>query len=326
MKAGNSGKILTLLLSILVIVIVIIIVNALLPNPTILTGMVEATEIDVSSKIPGRIDSVVVSRGDHVVKGQLLFTIQSREVDAKVEQARALRDAAQAKYDMARNGARPEEREGAEKLFNQAQAQFDLAEKTWNRVHALFTDSVVSTQEKDQIEFQYKAAREQRDAAKARYEMVKSGARSEEIRGAEALFRQAENGFAEALSYQSETHIYSPLEGEISKLIVDPGEMVASGYPIVTVTKSPDQWIVLQVREDLMKKFSMGASIDADIPALSLSAVPLKVAYIAPMADFATWRATNQKGDFDLKTFEIQLRPALPIAGLRAGMTARVKL
>jgi HlyD family secretion protein len=44
------------------------------------------------------------------------------------------------------------------------------------------------------------------------------------------------------------------------------------------------------------------------------------------MADFATWRPTNQKGEFDLKTFEVRLYPVEPLEGLRPGMTVNIKL
>ena len=75
-----------------------------------------------------------------------------------------------------------------------------------------------------------------------------------------------------------------------------------------------------------MEGVKMDGAARVVIPAMGSKEHDASVTYIAAMADFATWKATNQKGDFDLKTFEIHLRPADPIPGLRAGMTARVKL
>ena len=322
----KSKYILFIPLIIAVIAILVLTIQAVTADKLVLTGMVEVTEIDIASKIPGRIDSVFVREGDMVEKGDLLATLESKEIDAKVEQARGAMAAASAKLEMAQNGARVEEREAVEKMYFQAQHQFSLAEKTFQRIQSVFEDSIISVQEKDQVEFQYKAAKEQMEAARAKYEMVKKGARTEEIKGAEGLYHQAENAYNEAMAYKQETSLTSPIYGEVSKRIVDPGEIAASGYPVFTLIDPNDVWVVLQVREDDMVFIKKGAIFKGSVPALGKESYNFQVTYIAAMADFATWRATNQKGDFDLKSFEIQLRPVQAIDGLRAGMSVRISI
>lgn len=305
--------------------VVVLIIRAVKPEKNVITGMIEIDEIDVASKIPGRVDSVFVHEGDKVIKGQVLARLESKEIDAKVEQARGAMNAAKAKYDMALKGARSEEIEAVEKLYMQAVHQYELAEKTFERIQKVYQDSVVSTQERDQVEFQYMAAKEQMEAARARYDMVLKGAREEEIRAAQGLFHQAENAYNEAVAYQAETGLKSPIDGEISKKIVSAGEMAAAGYPLFTVINPDDVWIVVQIREDKMSNVKMGGPVKVVIPAEGSDKHDAKVTYIAAMADFATWKATNQKGDFDLKTFEIHVRLDQPLPGLRAGMTAHVE-
>lgn len=312
------------------VIIALIAISALTMNflnkeEVTITGMIETSEIDVASKIPGRIDSVFVKEGDRVHQGQILAKLGSKEIDAKVEQARSVMEAARAKMEMAQKGARPEEISAVEKLYLQARHQFDLAEKTYNRIQAVFKDSIISIQEKDQVEFNYKAATEQLAAAQAKFEMIKKGARIEEIHAAEALFRQAENGLREALVYQSETQLISPIDGIIKDKIIDPGEMAAAGYPIFSIINPEDLSLVVQLRENQIGSLEIGQILPVNIPAIDQEH-EFKITYIASMADFASWRATNQKGDFDLKTFEIHLRPVNPIKGLRAGMTARINL
>jgi HlyD family secretion protein len=306
------------------IALIIILINAFTPEKEIITGIVETTEIDVASKLPGRIDSVFVSEGDVVQKGQLLATLESKEIDAKVEQARGVLEAAKAKMTMAHNGARPEEKEAVEKQYQAAKHQFELADKTFGRIQKVFQDSVISVQEKDQVEFQFKAAKEQLDAAHAKYQMVMKGTRYEDIDAAEGLFHQAENTLREVLAYQMETRLVSPIKGEIKKRITDPGEMVAAGYPVFTLVDPSDTWVVLQLREDKISSIRKGAILKGTIPGLGNKEFSFKVTYIAAMAEFATWKATNQKGDFDLRTFEIHLKPESQIDGLRAGMTVRI--
>lgn len=292
----------------------------------IVTGIVESTQVDVASKIPGRVDTVFVSEGDFVHKGQILARLESKEMDAKLGQALGLVEAAKSKVLMAHNGARPEEKKAAERLSQQAQAQYELAEKTWKRIQALFRDGVISAQEKDQAEFQFKAAEDQMEAARARLEMVMKGARAEEISGAEALYSQAQNTYSEARAYHEELNLVSPITGELSKKITNPGEIIASGYPLFTVMDPSDQWVVVQLREDKMNSVKKGSVFLGKVPALGNREFRFEVSYISPMAEFATWKATNQKGDFDLKTFEIRLRSKSLIKDLRPGMTVNITL
>ena len=325
MKALKNKGVLLIPVVLILAAVVVLVLQSAKPKVTVVTGMVETKEIDVASKIPGRVDSVLVQKGQRVHRGELLAHLESKEIDAKVAQAKAVMEAAKAKWDMARRGARPEEKEAVEKLYLQAKHQFEFARKTYERVQQVYKDSVISAQKMDEVTFKYNAAKEQMEAAKAKYDMVLKGARKEQIRAAEALFRQAEGAYREALAYQKETRLVSPIDGIVQDLVADQGEIVAAGYPVITLIQPQDAWVVLQLREDQLKGIKLGDVFKGTIPALDKQ-VDFKVDYIASMADFATWKATNQKGDFDLKTFEIHLRPIKPVQGLRAGMTVRVEL
>lgn len=325
MKALKNKGVLLIPVVLILAAVVVLVLQSAKPKVTVVTGMVETKEIDVASKIPGRVDSVLVQKGQRVHRGELLAHLESKEIDAKVAQAKAVMEAAKAKWDMARRGARPEEKEAVEKLYLQAKHQFEFARKTYERVQQVYKDSVISAQKMDEVTFKYNAAKEQMEAARAKYDMVLKGARKEQIRAAEALFRQAEGAYREALAYQKETRLVSPIDGIVQDLVADQGEIVAAGYPVITLIQPQDAWVVLQLRENQLKGIKLGNVFKGTIPALDKQ-VDFKVDYIASMADFATWKATNQKGDFDLKTFEIHLRPLKPVQGLRAGMTVRVEL
>lgn len=317
----HTKVILAIPVAVLFIALTVVIVNGFSHETPQYFGVVEATQIDVASKLPGRIESILVKEGERVTKGQILARLESKEMDAKVEQAKSAMEAARQKMIMAQRGARPEEKEAAEKLYQQAKAQYEFAEKTWKRIQRIFQDSLISTQERDQAEFHYIAAREQMEAARARYELVLQGARSEEIAAATALYHQALNAYKEACAYSKELSIVSPTDGEVYKIIVDEGEMIAAGYPVITIVKSNDVCVVIQVREDQMKHLPLGAHLKGRVRALAEEDHEFVVNYIAPMADFATWKPTHQKGDFDLKTFEIRVRPVKQVENLRPGMT-----
>ena len=78
---------------------------------------------------------------------------------------------------------------------------------------------------------------------------------------------------------------------------------------------------MFNIREDQLKDVSKGKVFDLFIPALGKN-VPMEVYYIASAGDYAVWRSSKESGGFDLKTFEIRLRPKFPVPGLRPGMTA----
>lgn len=326
MKIDMKKTIIAVPIILAIIAIAYLIVSSFSDNTKTITGIVETNVIDVASKIPGRVDTILVKEGDFVKKGQVLAILQSKEIDAKVGQATGQLQAAEFKYKMALDGARPEEKEAIEKLYLQAKHQYELAEKTWNRMYKMFEDSVISAQEKDVYEFQYKAAMEQMLAAKAKYDMTIKGARFEEINMAKGLFDQAKNALNEALAYQSEKVIKSPVDGELQKKIIDQGEILAAGYPVLTVVDTSDIWITLQLKETDMASIKKDQVYKGNIPALNNKEGLFKVTYISAMGDFANWRPTNQKGEFDVKTFEIRLRPVHKISGLRSGMTVNIVL
>lgn len=294
------------------------------PKPLEVQGEVEATQIRVASKIPGRIDSLAVHKGDMVKKGQLLFTIKSPEIEAKLLQAKAALKGAKAQSAKALTGAQKEDIQAAYNNYLKAQAASDLAEKTFNRVNNLFKDGVAPAQKRDEAETNYKAALETANAAKAIWEKAKNGSRIEDKEAASAMVDNAQGIISEVTSYYNETHIYAPADGEVSNIIAESGEIVAAGYPVVTIVLPEDNWITFNLREDLLAKIDKGSEFNASFPALGGKDIKLKVTYINVLGSFATWNATKTSGDFDMKTFEVHAVPVEKTTGLRPGMSALV--
>ncbi len=136
----------------------------------------------------------------------------------------------------------------------------------------------------------------------------------------------AQGAVAEVEAYADDTEVESWYDGEVSQILLQPGELAPQGFPVVTVVDMNDAWAVFNVREDLLSQINKGAEFKADIPALKLKSVPFKVNYVGVMGDFATWRATDARKGFDMRTFEVEARPVKPIKGLRAGMSVFVTL
>lgn len=294
------------------------------PKPLQLQGEVDATEVKIGSKLAGRIDSIYVHKGDDVRKGQLLFTLKSPEIEARLAQAVAGLKGAQAQNIKAATGARYEDIQMALDNYLKAQAASELAQKTFDRVNNLFIDGVVPGQKKDEAETQLKASLETENAAKLQWDKAKNGTRIEDKDAASAMVSHAQAVIDEVRSYLDETNIYAPTDGEISNIVVEPGELVSSGYPVVTLVNLKDSWVTFNIREDLLACIRKGSEFVASIPAIGENKVKLRVSYINALGSYATWNATKTTGEFDMKTFEVHAIPVEKTSGLHPGMSVLV--
>ncbi len=298
--------------------------DAYQPQPHRLQGQIEARQYSVSSKVPGRIEQVLVRKGDMVEKGELVFTILSPELEAKLEQAKAGYQAAGALAEQAEKGARIEQTAAAKDQWQKAKAATELLEKTFNRVDALYQDGVVPEQKRDETYTQWQAAKYTESAAYQMYQMSVQGARKETIKAAEEKARMAAGAVAEVEAFTADTQITSWHQGEVANVMLRGGELAPKGFPVVTVVDLDDSWAVFNIREDELKDYQKGKVLKVNIPALGKQTYDFEVSYIAVMGDFATWRSTDAGQGFDMRTFEVEARPVQTIEGLRPGMTALV--
>ncbi|MBY5993115.1 HlyD family secretion protein [Ferrimonas balearica] len=290
------------------------------PVPYRLQGQIEARQYHVSSKVPGRVADLQVRRGDPVSAGDLLFSLESPELEARLQQARAGVRAAEAMAAEADAGARTQQIQAARDDWQRALAAANLHQATYERVQALFDDGVVARQKRDEAYAQWQASQYQASAAEALYRMAEEGARTETRQAAEGQADAARGQLAEVQAVLADSQMRAPRSGEIAQVLLQEGELAPQGFPVVTLVDMTDAWALFQVREDRLADFPEGERLMLTIPALA-AAYPFEVVYRAVQGEFATWRATESGADFDMRTFEVELRPEAPIPGLRAGMT-----
>jgi len=289
----------------------------------LLQGRVECTTYRASSKVPGRILEMRVAEGDRVERGELLYTLSTPELDAKLQQAEALRSAAGALDAATLAGARKQQVEAARNLWQKAQAGLTLARKSYERVRRLYDSGVVPAQQLDEATANFEAMRASEQAARAEYELARDGARREDKEAAAAKVREAQGAVEEVASYLSDARVYAPVSGEVSSVIAEAGELVGSGYPVVAILDLQDVWVTFNIKETLLPRIRLGTRFEGYVPALGRS-VPLEVSWIAAQADFATWSATRTLGGFDIRTFAVKVRPTGEERALRPGMSVLV--
>ena len=293
-------------------------------EPEVIQGYVEVSEYRVSSKVPGRVLELRVKEGDYVKVGDTLAILDAPDVKAKLAQAQSAESAATAMDQMANNGARREQINGAFALLQQAKAGLEIAQKSYNRVQRLYDEGVMSAQKRDEAFANYKALEAQVKAAQSQYEMAVNGARREEKLAAAAQVNRAKGAVQEVSSYINETMQIAQKEGEVSDVFPKVGELIGIGSPIMNISILDDMWGTFNVREDQLNGMQVGSTITAFVPAFNKD-IEMKVYYIKDQGSYATWKATKANGQYDLKTFEVKARPIKPFEGLRPGMSLIIK-
>jgi HlyD family secretion protein len=333
-------------------------------KPMVVDGTIECDEISVSSKVPGRIEKLFVDEGVTVKPGDSLVTLESKEIDAKVAQSAAMYESSQSRVSQAGTAtklqeltfvdqlnqakaqydARKEDIRQAEEGLNQAKANFKTQSDTYNRFHGLFADGVVPQQVEQDHEYSYLAAKAQLGAAESKLEQAHHGLKAAEAAlqlakdaNLQVSLRKQEQASAaqqsdaahgqlqEALAFQSETQIVAPVSGYVSEKISNAGEMVSPGFPMLTIVRANDFKVKVYVDESKFGNLMLGRPIKVIIPALSNKEVWGKLMRVSQAADFATKRATNEQGTYDVRGLQLVIHLDDDVH-YRNGMTARVEL
>ncbi|MDN3398680.1 efflux RND transporter periplasmic adaptor subunit [Psychrobacter sp. APC 3426] len=336
-KADKSAMIKKALVAVVVLIILGVIAYGLYkstqqsePQVITLQGQMQMQQTSIAAKVPGRIAQIMVTEGDAVTPGQQLIEMDSPEINAKINQARAGKQMAQSQLDKAENGARPQEIAQAKAAWQANKAASDLAENTYQRVNRLYEEGLMARQKRDEAYAQFLATQDQTEAARLQYDLALEGARSEDKSAASAQVAQVDAQLDEALVAKEEANLKSPIAGIVDNVIVSAGEVIGQGVPLLTLVNTDDQWVVLNVTESHLNQFAIGQQFTGSIPALSSADKPYKKQFTvyatSTLSDFATWRPTNSDDGFDVRTFEVKARPTTPDARIRSGMSVIVHI
>lgn len=290
------------------------------PAPEQLQGMVDADEVNVGTKALARVERLIAQEGQRVQPGTLLATLSSPEISGGQAQAQGALDAARAVASEANEGARAEDIATLRATWQAAQAAANLAAVTSRRTANLYAEGVVAAQRRDEAAAARDSSARNAEAARQQYVKALAGARPQSKQAANAQVRIAEAGLRTAAALGQETRLVSPIAGEVARRLVQPGEVVSPVIPAYQVIDIDHPWVALNLREDRFHAIGIGSVLRGHIPALQRDA-DFRVYLVAPRGDFATWRATREASGYDVRTFEIRLHPAAPIAKLRPGMS-----
>ncbi len=311
-----------------------------------LIGTVDANEIVVSSKIPGRIQKLAVKEGDKVTAGQLVAVIESRDLEAALDAARAIAAANQSKLRQAQEMVRQNRGEtgsataaseaqvkAAQATLAQAEAALAHQKADSSRTVALANQGIMSEQSKDEAETSLQAdeaavntARSNLSAAEASlrqsqaHELLTSVSQQtvnqsrDELHNAQALSQQAQVN-------QGYANVYAPATGVVNAWAARQGEVVGAGTPIVTIMDLTQTWVYAPVPETDADGVKLGDKLRVEMP--SGHTVTGTVIAKAAEADFATQRDVSRQKR-DIRTVQLKLLIPNPQEEFVPGMTAEV--
>nr|WP_269843748.1 biotin/lipoyl-binding protein [Helicobacter anatolicus] len=294
-------------------------------KPQYLQGQITAKEYSVSSKLAGRVENLKVKKGDFVNKGDLIYQINSPEVNAKLTQAQAGYEAAKALSEETKKGSREETIISAKDVWSSAKAMTELTQKTYDRIAELYKSGVVSLQKRDEAYAAYQSAKYNENVAYQQYKIALDGARDETKKAAFEKQKAAEGQVSEVEAYLKDINAYAPISGEVSNVLLHDGELSPSGFPVVLLIDTKDIWLRFSVNEQYLPKFQKDSVFEGYIPALDRT-IQFKVRYISVMGDFATWKATANGKGYDMKSYEIEAVPLEEIEEWRVGMSVLIKV
>jgi HlyD family secretion protein len=278
----------------------------------------------LASKIAGRIERVYVEEGDSVVRGDTLYIISTPELDAKLDQVEALLDGAKALEEKAQVGTRKPIVHSAYDMWQKAEVGATYARRTYERVERLCAEGVATPQKRDEAYAALAAAEATARVAKSQYLLAVEGASREDKEAAVAQVQQAQGAVLEVERYLADRVVVSPVDGVVATIVAYAGEIVGSGYPVVVVAENDTSTASFNIPEPLLPQLPIGRVFEADVPALG-KRVGFEVQSIGVEADFATQSATSARGDVDIRTFEVKMRPLCKVP-LREGMSVVIEL
>ncbi len=293
------------------------------PDSLVLSGTIEAADVELSFRIPGRVASRELSEGETITAGAIVARLDETELRHQTELAEAERDAASAALAELVAGTRPEEIAQARSAARGARAEADRALAEAERSRRLFADQVISERELETAETNARTASERAREAQQRVALLENGPRKETIDQARARVRQADanlNALTTRLSYAV---LRSPIDGLALADHAEPGEQVAAGTPVLTVADLHKVWLRAFVDETDLGRIRLGMPVSVRTDTFPDRAYPGRITFIAQDAEFTPKSVQTEKErvklvyrvKIDVANSGLELKPGMPADG-----------
>lgn len=300
------------------------------------SGTIEATEVTMSFQAPGRVAEVYVQEGRRVKKGELLAELDRADYEARHAQARANLARAEKAKQQARTALNiyektlPAEVARAEAAFSSATDTLENAKKNYLRFEELFQKGVVSEKERDTMKLSYDLAEARLAEAQsllhfAQGNLPRALAARQEIEVAASQIEAARAALQSAAVHLDYTRLLSPIDGVVTSRAIEPGETVAVGREVMTLSDHSRVELNIFVEETQIGRISPGAKAQVSIDNFPGKVYDGVVSFVSPEGEF-TPKIIQTKKERVRLVYRVKITIDNPSLELKTGMPADAEL
>jgi HlyD family secretion protein len=287
--------------------------------PAPILGVAHETQIRIAPEIDGRLGAFRVSAGQTVRKGDVLATLNNPELAAAVEQARANLATSRADRANVDAGVRAEEVDTAAEQIRIAESNLAFAQEQYARSATLASKAFASKQELDERASAFSQAQAKVDQTRAAHAQDRAGPTAEERAIAETKVAYAAAALADIEAKLAKTTLVAPVDGVVTLLVAELGEVVSPGQPVLTLAPANERWFTFTIRENMLSGLTIGSPVR--LQTAKGDRIDAKVTELRPLGEFAVWRAARAVGDHDLNSFLLRADPDKKVPSAEPGMT-----
>lgn len=253
-------------------------------------GRIEATEIDVATKLPGRIAEILVDEGDFVRAGQLVAKMDTQALQAQLTQAQAqTRQAENAELTAtALVAQRESEKQTASAIVSQRQAELTAASKRFDRTETLVKRNAMAQQQLDDDRAVLQSAQAALAAARSQVISADAGitaARSQVVEAQSAV--EAARASVERLQADiDDSLLRAPRAGRVQYRVAQAGEVLAAGGKVLNLVDLSDVYMTFFLPSAQAGRVALGQEVRLVIDAVPEYVIPAKVSFVASVAQF----------------------------------------
>lgn len=253
-------------------------------------GRLEATEIDVATKLGGRVQDILVAEGDFVSAGQVLGHMQVQTMQAQLDeaQARQLQTVSAVDSTLAQVTMRESDIAAAQGMVSMRESELDAARRRLARSETLTKEGASSEQELDDDRARVRGAQAALVASKAQVGAAQSAlvAAKTQVAGARATVTAAEATVARIQADINDSALVAPRAGRVQYRIAQPGEVLGGGGKVLNLVDLSDVYMNFFVPETVAGRLALGSEVRIVLDAVPEFVIPARLSYVASTAQF----------------------------------------
>ena len=254
----------------------------------------------IAPKITAPVRKFYVQRGAKVKEGELLATLENRDLAAAAMDNKGSYMAAEAAYATATKAQVPEDTQKAELDVAQAKANLDLNLSIVKGRKQLFAEGAIPGRDLDTAQAALVQAQATYDAAAKHLQSVHNVSRAAALKAAQGQLTSAQGKLNGADAQVGYSEIRSPINGVVTERPLFAGETAAAGAPLITVMDTSSLLAKSHLAQSVVQQMKLGDEAQLQVPGLA-DPVPAKVSLISPALDpgsttVEVWLKVDNKG------------------------------